>query len=75
MKNNKFYCLFFYFYQMKNSPFYKLIYFDDFSVTPKYHQLANCITKAIEDFVNMLDVDNKKEVVDYTISLYNRSKL
>lgn len=34
---------------MKHSPFYKLIYFDDFSVTPKYHQLANCITKAIED--------------------------
>lgn len=33
------------------------------------------INKAIEDFVNMLDIDNKKEVVDYTISLYNRSKL
>lgn len=34
---------------MKTSLFYKLIYFDDFSVTPKYQQLANCITKAIED--------------------------
>jgi len=26
-----------------------LIYFDEFSVTPKYQQLANCITKSIED--------------------------
>ena len=26
-----------------------MIYFDEFSVTPKYQQLANCITKAIED--------------------------
>ncbi len=34
---------------MKTSLFFKLIYFDDFSVTPKYQQLANCITKAIED--------------------------
>jgi DNA-binding transcriptional regulator YhcF (GntR family) len=34
---------------MNNSFFYKIIYFDDFSVTPKYHQLANCIIKAIED--------------------------
>ncbi|MCE2849137.1 MAG: GntR family transcriptional regulator [Chitinophagaceae bacterium] len=34
---------------MKTSLFFKLIYFDEFSVTPKYQQLANCITKAIED--------------------------
>jgi DNA repair exonuclease SbcCD nuclease subunit len=33
------------------------------------------ITKAIEDFVNLLDINNKKEVVEYTISLYNRSKI
>lgn len=33
------------------------------------------ITKAIEDFVNLLDINNKKEVVEYTVSLYNRSKL
>lgn len=33
------------------------------------------ITNAIEEFVNMLDINNKKEVVEYTISLYNRSKL
>ena len=34
---------------MKVSPFYKLIYFDEFSATPKYLQLANSIVKAIED--------------------------
>lgn len=34
---------------MKSSPIYKLLYFDDFSVTPKYQQLANCIIKGIED--------------------------
>ena len=31
------------------SPFFKLIYFDEFSATPKYQQLANSIVKAIED--------------------------
>src|ERR1051325_2947813 len=34
---------------MKTSPFYKLIRFDEFSATPKYQQLANSIIKAIED--------------------------
>ena len=34
---------------MKSSPFYKLIYFDEFSATPKYRQLADSIIKAIED--------------------------
>lgn len=34
---------------MKSSPFYKLIYFDEFSATPKYRQLADSIVKAIED--------------------------
>ncbi len=38
------------------SPFYKLIYFDEFSVTPKYRQLANSIVKAIED--GKLQVDD-----------------
>jgi len=33
---------------MITSPFYKLIYFDEFSATPKYQQLANSIIKAIE---------------------------
>jgi DNA-binding transcriptional regulator YhcF (GntR family) len=41
---------------MKSSPFYKLIYFDEFSVTPKYQQLANSIIKAIED--GKLQVDD-----------------
>src|SRR5215218_1982429 len=33
---------------MKLSPFDKLIFFDEFSATPKYLQLANSIIKAIE---------------------------
>ena len=41
---------------MKSSPFYKLIYFDEFSVTPKYQQLANSIIKAIEE--GKLQVDD-----------------
>lgn len=41
---------------MKSSPIYKLIYFDDFSATPKYQQLANSIIKAIED--GKLQVDD-----------------
>lgn len=41
---------------MKSSPFYKLIYFDEFSATPKYQQLANSIVKAIED--GKLQVDD-----------------
>lgn len=34
---------------MKSNPIYRLIYFDEFSATPKYQQLANSIIKAIED--------------------------
>lgn len=34
---------------MKTSPLYKFIYFDEFSATPKYQQLANSIIKAIVD--------------------------
>ena len=34
---------------MKTSPFYKIIYFDEFSATPKYQQLANSIVKGIEE--------------------------
>jgi len=33
---------------VKKSPLYKLIYFDEFSVTPKYLQLANSILNAVE---------------------------
>jgi len=29
------------------------------------------ITQAISEFVNLLEVDNKKEILDYTIELYN----
>jgi len=32
------------------------------------------IPQAIEDFINMLDISNKKNVVNYTVNLYNRSK-
>src|SRR5436190_9617141 len=37
-------------------PFNKLIYIDEFSATPKYQQLANCIIKAIE--TNKLQLDD-----------------
>ena len=32
------------------------------------------ISKAITDFVEMLDIQNKKDVTEYTISLYNQCK-
>ena len=32
------------------------------------------IAKAISDFVQLLDIDNKKDVIDYTVSLYNQCK-
>jgi DNA-binding transcriptional regulator YhcF (GntR family) len=38
------------------SPFNKIIYIDEFSATPKYQQLANCIIKAIE--TQKLQVDD-----------------
>jgi len=41
---------------MKPSPVYKHIYFDEFSATPKYQQLANSIVKAIEE--GKLQVDD-----------------
>src|SRR5690242_15252855 len=41
---------------MKSSPVYKIIYFDEFSATPKYQQLANSIIKGIED--GKLQVDD-----------------
>lgn len=37
------------------SPLFKLIYFDEFSATPKYQQLANSIIKAIEKTKLQLD--------------------
>ena len=41
---------------MNSYPFHKLIYFDEFSVTAKYQQLANSIIKAIEN--RKLQVDD-----------------
>jgi len=32
------------------------------------------IPKAIEEFVNMLDLNNKKEIIDYTIELFKKLK-
>jgi len=32
------------------------------------------IPRAISDFVNMLDIQNKKEVTEYTVTLYNNCK-
>lgn len=32
------------------------------------------IAKAITDFVNLLDIQNKKEVIEYTVSLYSNCK-
>ena len=33
------------------------------------------IEQAIEEFINLLDISNKKEVIEYTNNLYSRSKL
>jgi DNA-binding transcriptional regulator YhcF (GntR family) len=41
-------CMFELSMQIRTSPFYKLIFFDEFSATPKYQQLANSILNAIE---------------------------
>lgn len=32
------------------------------------------IPKAIEEFVNMLDINNKKEIIDYTVELFKKVK-
>ena len=33
------------------------------------------IPQAVEEFVNLLEIKNKKEIIDYTLSLYEKSKL
>ena len=33
------------------------------------------IPQAIEEFVNLLDIKNKKEIIGYTLGLYEKSKL
>ncbi len=50
---------------MKSSPFYKRIYFDEFSASSKYQQLAYSIVKAIED--------RKLQVDDVLPSIYDLS--
>ena len=32
------------------------------------------INQAIQEFVKLLDIGNKKEIIDYTLDLYERSK-
>jgi DNA-binding transcriptional regulator YhcF (GntR family) len=41
---------------LKSTPFYKIIHFDEFSATPKYQQLANSILSGIEN--RKLQVDD-----------------
>ena len=41
-------------------------------VTGKY---STNVLAALLDDTNLLDITNKKEVIDYTVGLYNRSKL
>ena len=33
------------------------------------------IPQAIQEFVNLLEIKNKKEIIDYTLGLYEKSKL
>ena len=33
------------------------------------------IPQAIEEFVNLLEIKNKKEIINYTLDLYEKSKL
>ena len=33
------------------------------------------IPQAVEEFVNLLEIKNKKEIIDYTLGLYEKSKL
>lgn len=46
----------------------------DLSKDPEIDLSGVDIPHAIEEFVGMLDIANKKEVVDYTVSLYNTCK-
>ena len=33
------------------------------------------IERAIEEFINLLEIEDKKDIIDYTLSLYERNKL
>lgn len=51
------------------------INFDKFGLDETDADLSGVsITSAIEEFVNLLDVDNKKKIIQYTTELYNKCK-
>jgi len=51
------------------------INFDKFGLDEGDADLSGVsISSAIEEFVNLLDVDNKKKIIQYTTDLYNRCK-
>ena len=39
---------------------------------PNMVRVSNDVVTAIEEFINLIDIENKKEVIDYTTSLYKR---
>ena len=57
---------------LKSSPFYKIIYFDEFSATPKYQQLANSILGAIEN--RKLQVDDVLPSINELSSTFEVSR-
>jgi hypothetical protein len=49
--------------------------FDRFDLGQEKIDLSGVnIPQAISEFIDMLDIQNKKDVVDYTVSLYNNCK-
>ena len=53
------------------------ITFDNFGINEEsgdYDLSGVDIPTAIEEFVGMLDIDNSKEVLEYTLELYKKSK-
>ena len=32
------------------------------------------VVTAIDEFINLMDIDNKKEVIEYTIDLYRKCR-
>lgn len=44
------------------------------NIDEKDHDLSGIdVTKAIIEFVNMMDINNKQDVINYTLNLYNQS--
>lgn len=51
------------------------INFDKFGLEDGEQDLSGIsISSAIEEFVNLLDVDDKQKIIQYTTELYNRCK-